>query len=331
MSGLSYEKKNILHRVKVEGCIRCPNSEQRKKHQDQYGYCTYAKTTDGLGARCVGGWGANKAVFLKYYVDITGKALKSSWENIYYIEICSGPGICVDYNEGEQFDGTALAVLQTEGAKYFSKLFFFDINPITIEILKQRIANSPNICEEVKQKVIVSVGDYKKPNSILNVLYANIPSNVRGLNVVFVDPTDLSVPFKLYDSLLNFGNTADFITNYAYGTDFQRNVVSAFKKPKSPSRKKYEGTLQELGFFEDEVNRLDAEHNNFRELAKEHKKQFLKSFEDRGYKFVITTRIKWYYELIYISKNPLGRKFWEEASKKSAREREVGQKTLSFD
>lgn len=329
MSDLGYDKNNILHRQKVEGCDRCRNKEQRKKHQDQYGYCKDVKISDGLGARCVGGWGADKAVFLKYYVDITGKAMKnSSWKYLYYIEICSGPGICVDFEEGEQFDGTSLAVLQTEGARHFSKLFFFDINPVTVNILKQRIANNPNIYDEIKEKVVVSVGDYKNQKSILDVLNANVPFGEKGLNVVFVDPTDLSVPFSLYDSLLSFGKKSDFIANYAYGTDFKRNVVKAFKNTDLPSREKYAATLQSSGFFEDPVNKLDAENNEYDKLVDEHKKQFLKSFRNLGYTFVIETTIKWYYELIYISKSGVGKRFWNDASKRTASEREMGQGTL---
>jgi len=181
--------------VKIEGCDICQNATIREDHQDVEGYCSAVKSTDGLGVRCVGGWGADKTFFLRRYADKTGVALQYRWKYVYYIEICSGPGLCVNFQNGEQFDGTALAVLKTEGSKHYSRLFFFDNNPTTVEILRQRVAQSPEIPEGVKDKIVISVGDYNDTKSIMDVLNQNIPLKMRGLNVIFIDPTDLSVPF----------------------------------------------------------------------------------------------------------------------------------------
>ncbi len=238
-----------LHRKVAKNCLRCKNPEERKRNLDPDGYCRIVEPSDNLGARCVGDWGADKVVFISTYVDIAGVALKNSWSYYYYVEICSGPGLCIDYKSGEEFIGTALASLLTEGAKHYTKLFFFDLNPVTIESLRLRIAASSDIPQEVKDKTVVEVGDYTIPSSILAVLNTHISKYQKGLNVVFVDPTDMSVPFELYLAMIKFGKGTDFIINFAEGTDLKRNIKIAFENPDYPSQKKYSKVLETQEFF----------------------------------------------------------------------------------
>ncbi|MGE4284554.1 MAG: three-Cys-motif partner protein TcmP [Clostridia bacterium] len=317
-----------LHRRDAKNCQRCKSPEERKRLLDSDGFCRIVKPSDNLRARCVGDWGADKVVFISTYVDITGVALKNSWRNYYYIEICSGPGLCIDYKFGKEFIGTALASLQTEGAKYFTKLFFFDLNPLTIESLKHRIASNNDIPQEVKDKTVVEVGDYTNPASILEVLNTHIPNHMKGLNVVFVDPTDMSVPFELYLAMMGFGKRTDFIINFADGTDLKRNIKIAFGDPDYPSQKKYSKVLETTDFFKDENNVELARTGNFEMLSNAFENIFLQSFTKRGYNYIQRKQIKWYYKLLFLSTNALGERFWKSASKKTAVERENGQGVL---
>ena len=317
-----------LHRKKAENCVRCRNSEERKAHQDADGYCQLVDPSDHVGVRCVGEWGADKVAFISTYMDITGVALQYKVRNYYYIEICSGPGLCVDYKSGEEFIGTALASMLTEGAIYYTKLFFFDLNPVTVKSLRQRIDASPDIPDDVKKKTIVSVGDYTDTASIIKVLDYHIPIHKRGLNVVVVDPTDMSVPFEIYAAMIDFGREADFIINFADGTDLRRNIRIAFENPDSPGYRKYRRVLESLDFFNDPKNIEHAQNNDYRYLADNFEKIFIQSFRSRGYQHVLEKRIMSYYKLLFFSKDKLGEKFWRAALKRSAAEREYGQPVL---
>jgi three-Cys-motif partner protein len=319
-----------LHRREAKNCLRCRNSEERRVHQDSDGYCQIVEPSDNLRVRCVGEWGADKVVFISTYVDIAGVALQYKWPYYYYIEICSGPGLCIDYKSGEEFIGTALASVLTEGAKYYTKLFFFDLNPVTIEILRLRIASSADIPQEVKDKTIVEVGDYTNPTSILEVLNNHISKYQKGLNIVFVDPTDMSVPFELYLAIIRFGKGTDFIINFADGTDLKRNIKIAFETPDYPIQKKYSKVLETHDFFKDKENIELARKGDFEKLSKEFENVFLQSFRNQKYDHIRDKKIKWYYKLLFLSKNALGEKFWKSACNKTAAERENGQGVLSF-
>lgn len=321
-------KKFSLHKKRVENCQQCSNDEERKTHQDEDGYCRTVQVSDGLGARCVGEWGEDKVTFLSTYVDITGTGLKKTWSHYYYIEICSGPGLCVDRGTGKEFIGTAIASLLTEGAKEYSKLFFFDLNPRTVKYLRERIERHKAIPREVKEKTVVEIGDYTKPESITNVLQRHIPPKDKGLNVIFVDPTDLSVPFALYNQLIGFGNRSDFIINFAFNTDLKRNIVKAFENKEYPSYKKYHNVLGASSFFKNENNILLAKEGNHDALTEKFEKSFLKSFANQGYTDPKPVRIRSYYKLIFLSTHPQGAKFWNIAIRKTAAERESGQLTL---
>lgn len=317
-----------LHRREAKNCLKCRNSEARKEHQDADGYCQIVEPSDNLGVRCVGEWGADKVVFISTYVDIAGVALQYKWPFYYYIEICSGPGLCVDYKSGEEFIGTALATLLTDGAKYYTKLFFFDLNPITIASLKRRIAACDDIPQEVKDKTVVEVGDYTNPGSIIKVMSKHISKSQKGLNIVFVDPTDMSVPFELYLAIIRFGKGTDFIINFADGTDLKRNIKIAFDSPDYPSQKKYRKVLETHDFFINGRNKELARKGHLANLSKEFENDFLQSFKNRNYEYIQEKKIKWYYKLLFLSTNPLGVKFWKSACEKTAAERENGQGVL---
>lgn len=318
-------KKFNLYKKKVEKCQKCQNSEELKNNQDEDGYCVLAQASDRLGARCVGDWGEDKVTFLSTYVGITGTGLKNSWPFYYYIEICSGPGLCIDKATGTEFIGTAIASLLTEGAKQYTKLFFFDLNPRTVDYLRKRIELHKDIPQEVKDKTVVEVGDYKNPESILNVLRYNISEDRKGLNVVFVDPTDLSVPLTLFTDLIYFGNRSDFIINFAHNTDLRRNIVSAFENPDYPSFKKYCEVLGSSDFFKDPKNIELAKSNEHGVLCDRFEEALLNSFKKYGYQNPKQKQIRSYYKLIFLSIHPRGAHYWNIACTKTASERESGQ------
>jgi len=242
-------KKSLLSREKNLDCILCPNGKERAENQGKDGYCKITKGHDSLPARCVGPWGQDKIHILATYIGIVGNALKDQQTN--YIEICSGPGICINYREGFEFDGNPLAVLKSRNVRFFKNLFFFDYDKNTVAILKERIRTNSEILPEVKEKVIISVGDYNNPDSIIDVIKAHSPSPF--LNLVFIDPTDVSVPWQLTGGFMTTFQRNDFIINFLDGIDLKRNVMKAIKGSDSKIRAKYSGVLQHPeNYFEDD-------------------------------------------------------------------------------
>jgi hypothetical protein len=74
-------------------------------------------------------------VFLLRECPIDGRKGK-----INYIEICCGPGRCVNRQGRSEFDGTALSVIKRPEFKHINKALFFDINETVVTILNQRLS-----------------------------------------------------------------------------------------------------------------------------------------------------------------------------------------------
>jgi len=197
-----------------------------------------------------------------------------------------------------------------------------------IDTLKKRIALSSCINNKVKSKTLVYRGDYTKANGICSTIEKAINSN--SLNVIFIDPTDLSVPFSLYKELSKRLQKVDFVLNIATGTDLNRNIVKAFDERELPIRKKYEKALGSNLFFEDEKNRRLAQKNQSTLLTDAFLERLLLSFYEIGYPMHVEKRIRNYYQLIYLSQKSLGKKLWEVAVKRNASEADSRQGLLNL-
>lgn len=148
--------------------------------------------------------------------------------------------------------------------------------------------------------------------------------------MIFIDPTDLSVPFSLYKELSKRLQKVDFVLNIATGTDLNRNIVKAFDERELPIRKKYEKALGSNLFFEDEKNRRLAQKNQSTLLTDAFLERLLLSFYEIGYPMHVEKRIRNYYQLIYLSQKSLGKKLWEVAVKRNASEADSRQGLLNL-
>lgn len=316
--------KNELHAVLNSNCPTCKNRLERKTRQDDTGYCIDTKSTiDGNPIRCVGGWGKNKVLYIKRYVAITGVGLKSYPEMCpNYIEVCSGPGRCIDYSNAQEFDGTALAVLRTEGARHFNKLFFFDIDDTTVEILRTRIQSSNEISEEVKNKTFVLKGDYKQPQSIINVV--SCFTQPRTLNVMLVDPTDMSIPGEFFTSILEWHRRTDFIINFADGTDLRRNIIQAMTNPHYVKLKeKYATVIPDWDNFVSSIE--NKETISLDQICALYKEWFTGYFHQYRLKYNDEVKVRNYYKLLYFTGHERGLDFWKKATRKTINDVESGQ------
>lgn len=170
-------------------CSRQCNKEKRKEVTEE-DLCTETTSViDNLPVRCVGAWAMQKIHHLVQYFTIFSLGMKNKWDGkINYIEICSGPGRCINRSTGFEFNGTSLCIIQSDACKHLNKAMFFDYNQKVIDTLNSRIVanNTPN--------ALALIGDYNNPDKICNDII-NATKGV-GLNLVFIDPT----PFVAFPS-----------------------------------------------------------------------------------------------------------------------------------
>lgn len=293
-------------------CIRCQNSETRSTHLNG-GLCKdVVSVTDGLPVRCVGKWGQEKVFYLLQYLGIFAQGMKNRWGgNLHYLEICSGPGRLIDYGSGEEFDGSALAILRHQEAQLLKSALFVDINPVVVETLNARIKQLGNFDRLAPLAV---QGDYNSQESLEAVLSKK---ESGGLNLVFLDPTDLSVPFDTVRFLASKLGRFDLLVNIVIGHDFRRNAAqTVLQESFSRARDKYERFLGRPHFMSSpEV--FDRLEKNF--WSKELSHLFLETYKEQlrslGFCYFGLRPIEHYYYLLFATRDKKGIEFWEECQK----------------
>lgn len=211
-----------LDRIENTDCLKKCGKEKRKSETINELCTLTCSCNDNLPIRCVGDWAEKKIFHLVQYFGIFAIGMKNKW-NINYIEICSGPGRCIDRTTGTEFDGTALAIMKHKAFPHINKAIFIDydenvVNTINERIKRLRIDNAYSI-----------KGDYYKPEELCGYLRKEL--NSTSLNLVFIDPTDCSVPFDLIKKIKSVFHNVDMIINVASGTDVNRNIINVVLEP----------------------------------------------------------------------------------------------------
>lgn len=301
---------DLLNVIPNPACSKGCNKATRAEIAEN-DICSQVKSViDSLPVRCVGEHAIQKIHFLTQYFGILSIGMHRKWANkINYIEICSGPGRCINRESGDEFNGTALTILEHPAFKYLGKALFFDSDPDVVNVLKQRI-QARNI-----SNAIVLHGDYNENTDICDKLSRVVPKG--NLNLVFIDPTDCSVPFKLIRSMKEVVPNMDLIINIASGTDFNRNIGSALQdqmKYKN-SISKYTRFLDGRGFFEDPVNIQRAKQGKFMELRNQFRDSYQKNLETIGYRFFRFNAVENFYDLLFATSHERGLEFWDKANR----------------
>lgn len=285
-------------------CLRDCSKEKRRTTCTDNDICTIASSLDdSLPIRCVGAWAQKKIYFIAQYFGIFAAGMHNKWK-LNYVEICSGPGKCIDRKNGYEFDGTALSVLKHDSFRYLNKAFFFDYDQNVVSILNQRIRG----LQITKAKAYV--GDYLNADTIRDVLRSQV--TLDSLNLVVIDPTDCSVPFSCIESLKSTVRNMDIIINVATGTDFNRNVNNILSDPikYSDVKEKYEAFLSNRGFF-DSLKSDDSNYN--KRMA--FRGAFMDSLRRIGFKYFEIKEVENYYDILFASESERGLDFWHKANK----------------
>lgn len=306
-----------LNRRQNPDCIKGCNKEERAKHAEN-DLCSLVKSVnDNLPVRCVGEWGEDKIFLLQQYFGIFAGGMKNKWPFINYIEICSGPGRCINRQEGCEFDVTAIAIMNHIQFQYINKAIFYDYDENVINTLNQRISNM-----HLSHKAVAKFGDYNYPDTICADLNG---FDDNSLNLIFIDPTDCSVPFSLIKRIASTLKRVDLIINVATMTDFNRNILMAFDDPKRAE--KYIRFLDDVSFFASEENRALCSKKAYTKLRKQFRESYMNSLNRIGFNYFDYTSINGFYDILFATSNPKGIEFWKKATKVID---SSGQRTLDF-
>jgi three-Cys-motif partner protein len=288
------------------GCQKCADRRQRDRCTNA-GICGVTSAAiDGGLVRCVGDWGQEKVYYLLQYLGIFANSMHHSWSGLNYIEICSGPGRNINYRTWSEHDGSSLAVLRHPTYKHIKCAKFIDYDERVVNQLNARIATTG-----IGNAEAVPV-DYMDAGQLERAL-RRLPTG--HLNLVFIDPTDLSFPFTALRLIAEVLPKADLIMTVAIGMDFNRNAERAAMLSESAVRAKYETFLGWNGFF-DSIRTEDGRPAT-EMTVDELRENFTSAFRDRlaslGYIYTAEKSIRHYYDLVFASRDPKGLEFWDKA------------------
>lgn len=292
-----------------ESCLKNCNQEKRRETTED-DLCTEAVSViDGLPVRCVGEWAMQKIFHLIQYFSIFTTGMKTKWDGkINYIEICSGPGICINRILGEEFNGTSMCIIEHEACKYLNRAIFIDYNRRVISTLNERIQ------QRKIQNARAFFGDYNNPKDICRNILTETKGH--GLNLVFIDPTDCSVPFSLIKSLKDALINVDFIVNFAIRTDANRNLRNTILYPEKYqiALNKYISFLGSDSFFKNQAVLDLAKNGNNMGLRQHFREAYMNSLRDIGYEYFDFKPIENYYDLVFATSHLKGIEFWKKAN-----------------
>ena len=284
-----------------DACLKCTNKHSRKSNE--YGLCNVAVSLlDSLPVRCVGSWAKDKIYFLTRYFEIFAGGMKNKFD-LNYIEICSGPGRCICREEKKEIDGTALAIIKNKAFNYIQKAVFIDYSEEVVDTLNKRIDSLGK-----SQKAKAFIGDYRNPKT-LKEAFSNLSSN--SLNLVFIDPTDCSIPFSTIEYISNRFSKVDFIINIATYTDIGRNLKNVLIRGYNDD--KYKSFIGKN--YQNMSNKIDFSKITTSEARRLFKDAYLENFKELGFKFTKFEKIEHYYDLLFVSKNKCGGDFCDKISK----------------
>lgn len=290
-------------------CLTKCNKEKRQKMTEDDLCINAYSVIDHLPVRCVGEWAVQKIFHLIQYFGIFSTGMKDKWDGkINYIEICSGTGRCINRTTGTEFNGTAICILEHESFKYLSHAIFIDYNNTVVDTLNKRI-HDRNIT-----KANAILGNYYDHSALCKSILRE--TDGMGLNLVFIDPTDCSVPFALIKEIKESLQHVDFIINIAIGTDVNRNIKNSILSPDTHRtvKEKYITFLGTDSFFNNPEAIDFARKGNHIELRRLFREEYTKNLRLIGYNHFDFKSIENYYDLIFASSHVKGIEFWQKAN-----------------
>jgi len=253
-------------------------------------------TSDGKPAISLGIWFMDKLHYLKEYCSIFSTGMKNKWEHRIYIDLFSGPGICITEDTGVEQYGSPLISLNCKTP--FTHYYFIDKNRDFIETLRYRSQDYQS------NKTFIN----KDCNYAIDELLNQLPKKY-AIFFTFIDPFNFEIEFNSIKKLTE-NRPMDLLITFHIG-----NLKRSIHQP-SPKMKKFFPPLDWEELYK--VSYVSG---------KIHERLLLDKYEEglgeMGYKYfddyILTRTIKNapLYYLIFATKNEKGKEFYSKISMRS--------------
>lgn len=183
---------------------------------------TLVTAGDGLPARCVGPWSADKLYYVRRYLDLFSRAMHQRFPVRHYVDLFAGPGRCVLDDGSGELEGSPLIALSL--SPRFTRYHFVDADPVAVQALRQRAEGLGWREPDVQLYP-------EDANEVATRLGRTIPR--AALSVALVDPTGLDLRL---DALrrLTAGQRMDLIYLFPEGMAAKRNLQKFIGQEHSP-------------------------------------------------------------------------------------------------
>lgn len=253
--------------------------------------------SDGELAIMVGPWAKDKLHYIRRYCYIFNMGMKDKWAVRTYIDLFSGPGICVVENTKEEIEGSPIIALNCKVP--FTQYYFNDVQKELVEALKSRSKN-------------YSVEKYYHSNDcnlVIDDILKELPPPSTSLDFCFIDPLNWEINFNSIRKLTS-NRRMDLAITFHIG-----NIKRVANNPP----KELISFFPEVGWQKDYAK---SEENN-QPMGRMLLDSYERGLTELGYKeikdYILETNTKKVplYYLIFASKHPRGADFWEKITERS--------------
>ncbi len=265
---------------------------------------------DGLPVRDSGVWAEDKLYYLERYLDIFSVGMQKKWlSNLYYVDLFAGPGRCLIRETRQELDGSPLAALKFNFAKYF----FIEADAACYKALDTRIKT-----RTPEKEVVLIHGD-------CNEKVHEIKQTPGSLGLAFIDPTGISQLSLDTIRELTHDHQIDLIINFPEGMGIRMNLHQ-YTQGEKTALNRFMGSARWQRRYQQSLTTFDQA---CREIAQE----YLENLQSLGYLAVNsdwipvrTNQNTLLYYLLFASKHPRGNDFW----RKIKRINPHGQRELGY-
>jgi len=283
---------------------RCRGCDDREANTTDH-CCDLRLDGDELPAGCVGPWSRDKLFYLSRYCSIFTSGMKNKWRNRVFIDLFCGPGRCRVRPQGDLEDGSPLIALR----EAFTHYYFVDISSHCIDALEKR-ASGMEAVPGKDMKIVC--GD---ANECIDDLVRQIDDlGPETIGFAFIDPPGIQVHFETLRRL-STSTRMDLLVNFPLGMNIKRQLKYQLKKdPESEVEfDRYFGTNQWRDLCEKDPGGTRRIGQSLLRLYEEQ----LGSLEHVyvGDEQAVKNRGVSLYILVFASKSPRGREFWEKVTR----------------
>jgi len=257
--------------------------------------------SDGQVAIPVGPWAKEKLFYIERYCHIFNQAMRGKWPTRVYIDLFAGPGRCVVQGTGEEINGSPLVALKCEVP--FSHYFFNDLDATTIAALEKRA-------------VALAVAEVRFFNQDCNQVVGDLLRELdklprQPLVFCFIDPFNWEIEFASIATLAQ-GRRMDLAITFHTGS-----IKRWAHRPPAKLDTFFPDAGWRQGFA---AKRAEGD----RALGAYLLNYYKQGLRGLGYNdiqervSVKQTKGVPLYHLIFASKHPRGREFWDKISQRKA-------------